>query len=217
MTEESRLPVLYTFRRCPYAMRARLAIAISGFACEVREVKLSNKPASMLAASPKGTVPVLVLSDGSVLEESLDIMRFVLEQKDPEGWLVDVDPTLIARCDGPFKRDLDRYKYPERYGSDAMAHRSAGEEFLRVLDDKLRENGQLCGQNRNMTDMAIMPFVRQFAATDRNFFDSLPLVHLRKWLDEHLDSPLFASIMTKYNPWQPGDAQIRFGKDEPSA
>ena len=114
-------PVLYSFRRCPYAMRARLALAISGTACELREVKLSNKPDALLAASPKGTVPVLVPQDEAVIDESIDIMRWSLSHSDPEGWLERDDKDLIAASDGPFKHALDRYKYPDRHGSDSPA------------------------------------------------------------------------------------------------
>jgi glutaredoxin len=123
-------PVLYSFRRCPYAMRARLAIAVASTGCVLREVKLSAKPEAMLAASPKGTVPVLVLPDGQVIDESLDIMRWALATQDPEHWLEGDDPELIDRNDGPFKHDLDRYKYPERYGVEPLKHRALGSGVL---------------------------------------------------------------------------------------
>ena len=168
-------PVLYSFRRCPYAMRARLALAVSGTRGELREVRLSAKPQAMLAASPKGTVPVLVLPGGTVLDESLDIMRWALTNRDPEGWLARDDAGLIAMNDGPFKHDLDRYKYPERYGVDAGAHREGGLAFLREIDRRLAHTAQLCGAARGLTDAAIMPFVRQFAAVDREWFGALPL------------------------------------------
>ncbi|WP_404367621.1 glutathione S-transferase [Sphingomonas sp. MMS24-J45] len=190
-------PVLYTFRRCPYAMRARLALAVSGVGCEQREVALSDKPAAMLAASPKGTVPVLQLADGTVIDESIDIMRWALGTADPEGWLSRDDPDLIATNDGPFKRDLDRYKYPERFGSDPVAHREAGLTFLAQLEQRLAAGGQLCGAQRGLADMAIMPFVRQFAAVDRAWFDRQALPHLHVWLAGHLRSDLFAAIMQK--------------------
>jgi glutathione S-transferase len=160
-------PVLYSFRRCPYAMRARLALAVSGIRCDLREVRLSAKPEAMLAASPKGTVPVLVLADGTVIDESLDIMRWALVQRDPEGWLDRDDATLIAANDGPFKHALDRTKYPERHGVDAVVHRAQGLVFLREIDARLAGAGQLCGPARGFADAAIMPFIRQFAAIDR--------------------------------------------------
>lgn len=197
------IPHLYSFRRCPYAMRARLAVAVSETGCELREVKLSAKPAAMLAASPKGTVPVLVLPDGSVIDESLDIMRWALAQRDPEGWLNGDDAALIERNDGPFKHDLDRYKYAERYDVDPLSHRAQAMDFLSELDSRLSRTGQLCGPVRSLTDAAIMPFVRQFAAVDRAWFSGQPLLHLQHWLANHLVSDLFNSIMVRHAPWAP--------------
>ena len=201
-------PVLYSFRRCPYAMRARLAIAVASTGCVLREVKLSAKPEAMLAASPKGTVPVLVLPDGQVIDESLDIMRWALATQDPEHWLEGDDPELIDRNDGPFKHDLDRYKYPERYGVEPLKHRALGMEFLRELDCRLGRTGQLCGPVRSMADAAIMPFVRQFAATDQTWFSSQPLPHLKNWLADHISSELFSLIMLRFAPWSPGDEPV---------
>ncbi|MDT0509406.1 glutathione S-transferase [Novosphingobium sp. MMS21-SN21R] len=203
------LPILYSFRRCPYAMRARLALAVSGTVCELREVKLSAKPAAMLAASPKGTVPVLVLPDGTVIDQSLDVMRWALAQSDPEGWLSRDDPALIERNDGAFKHDLDRYKYPERHGSDALAHRTSGIAFLRDLDARLAVHGQLNGEERGLADMAIMPFVRQFASVDAVWFAGLDLPHVQRWLGGHVESALFAAVMGKFPPWAEGDAVVR--------
>lgn len=206
-------PVLYSFRRCPYAMRARLALAISGTRCELREVKLSAKPAAMLEASPKGTVPVLVLADGMVIDESLDVMHWALSERDPENWLLRDDAALIALCDGSFKRDLDRYKYPERHGSDPLDHRSRGLEFLLLLERKLELAAQLGGAERGMTDAAIMPFVRQFAAVDPEWFGAQSLPCLRRWLDDHLASELFEAIMIRRKPWLPGDLPVLMGDE----
>ena len=201
-------PVLYSFRRCPYAMRARLAIAVARTGCVLREVKLSAKPEAMLAASPKGTVPVLVLPDGQVIDESLDIMRWALATQDPEHWLEGDDPELIDRNDGPFKHDLDRYKYPERYGVEPLKHRALGMEFLQELDCRLGRTRQLCGPVRSMADVAIMPFVRQFAATDQTWFSAQPLPHLKNWLADHISSELFSLIMLRFAPWSPGDEPV---------
>lgn len=203
-------PVLYSFRRCPYAMRARLAIAISGQTVELREIRLSAKPAPMLSASPKGTVPVLVLADDGVIDQSLDIMRWALARHDPEGWLQRDDPALVARNDGPFKHDLDRYKYPDRHGSDALAHRAAGLTFLQVLDQRLAQDAQLCGAARGLADLAIMPFVRQFAAVDPVWFEQQPLPHVQRWLAGHLDSPLFDAIMVRFAAWREADTPVFF-------
>ncbi len=196
-------PVLYSFRRCPYAMRARMALAVSGMAYELREVRLSDKPAAMVLASPEGTVPVLVLAGGEVIDESLDIMRHALEARDPEGWLARDDAGLVAMNDGDFKHDLDRYKYPERHDSDALAHRARRLAFLRELDGRLAAAGQLCGPVRGFADAAIMPFVRQFAATDRAWFEAQPLPRLKTWLAGHLASDLFGAIMVRVAPWSP--------------
>ncbi len=198
-------PVLYSFRRCPYAMRTRLAIAVSRTSCELREVKLSAKPQAMLAASPKGTVPVLVLPDGKVIDESLDIMRWALAKLDPEAWLKGIDEELIARNDGPFKNDLDRYKYPGRHAANPFAHRARGMDFLLELEDRLARSAQLAGPARTMTDAAIVPFVRQFSAVDQKWFDDQPLPHLKIWLADHLSSELFNMIMLRVAPWSPGD------------
>lgn len=134
------LPILYSFRRCPYAMRGRMAIAVSGTPVRLREILLRDKPEEMLEASPKGTVPVVVTGD-QVIDESLDVMRWALEQNDPEGWLETEDKAgLIEECDGPFKHHLDRYKYSTRYeGADAEEHRSEGFRFLQKLEAQLQD------------------------------------------------------------------------------
>jgi glutathione S-transferase len=203
-------PILYSFRRCPYAMRARLALAVSGMRVELREVKLGAKPPHMLAASPKGTVPVLILSNWRVIDESLDIMRWTLANCDPEGWLERDDAALIAANDGAFKYDLDRYKYPERHAADPLVYRESGLNFLREIDDRLSAGGQLCGSVRGMADAAIMPFVRQFAAVDAIWFNALALPHLRTWLDDHLASELFKVIMMRAATWPSGEPPVFF-------
>ena len=210
-THNPPLPVLYSFRRCPYAMRARLALLASGTVCELREIKLAAKPEAMLAASPKGTVPVLVQPNGTVIDESLDIMRWSLSCNDPEGWLERDDASLIAVNDGPFKHHLDRYKYPDRHGSDANDHRATGLVILRDLNERLERSSNLNGDQRGLADMAIMPFVRQFAETDREWFDAQPLPGLQAWLQSHLTSSLFAAIMPRPKPWQPDDMPLLFG------
>lgn len=195
-------PVLYSFRRCPYAMRARVALAISGLAVEMREIKLSAKPDELTAASPKGTVPVMVLPNGEVLEQSLDIMKFALAQNDPDGWLKYIDSDLILQNDTSFKNDLDRYKYPDRHGSDILAHRAAGIDFLSQLERRLTQASNLCGDTLGFTDAAIAPFVRQFAAVDREWFQQQPLPNLQRWLQNFEQSDLFSAIMLRVNPWE---------------
>ncbi|MFC0205636.1 glutathione S-transferase [Novosphingobium soli] len=204
-------PVLYSFRRCPYAMRARLALAVSSTRHVLREVKLSAKPPSLLDASPKGTVPVLVLPDGAVIDQSLDIMRWALAKSDPEGWLPRADGELIARADTGFKHDLDRYKYPQRHGADPTVHRALGAEFLRVLERRLEGAEQLDGPARGMTDAAIMPFVRQFAAVEPDWFVAQPLPRVRAWLQGHVGSELFAAVMVRHAPWMPESEPVVVG------
>jgi glutathione S-transferase len=203
-------PILYSFRRCPYAMRARLALLVSGSVCEIREVKLSAKPAELFAASPKATVPVLVLPGGSVIDESLDVMRWALQSNDPDHWLYREDGALIMANDGPFKAHLDRYKYPERHSSDPTAHRAAGTEILSVLEARLTAHANLCGAAMGLTDAAILPFVRQFAATDPAWFAAQPLPRVQAWLARFLASPLLEAAMVRLAPWRPGDAPTLF-------
>lgn len=195
-------PILYSFRRCPYAMRARLALLVSGVSFELREVKLSAKPAAMIAASPKGTVPVLVLEDGRVIDESLDIMRWALGRHDPEGWLAGDDAALIAANDGPFKHHLDRAKYPERHGVDPEPHRAGALALLAPLEERLRAQAFLCGATRTLTDAALMPFVRQFAAIDAGWFADQPLPAVQRWLAGQIASPLFDRAMARHAVWR---------------
>lgn len=205
-------PILYSFRRCPYAMRARMAIATAGIGCELREVVLRNKPVEMLNASPKGTVPVLITPSGNVIDESLDVAKWALACHDPELWLApengDTDGMnrLIQQFDGPFKHALDRYKYPNRYeGTDPVTARQSGLDHLKLLEQKLADQSYLFGARPCLADIAIFPFIRQFANTDRDWFDTLPLPHVQAWLDGFLQSTRFNAIMKKYQPWQPGD------------
>ena len=209
-------PVLYSFRRCPYAMRARLALQAAGIRCELREVALKQKPEALLQASPKGTVPVLVLP-GRVIEQSLDIILWALAQHDPEGWLprdaaLKADALdLVAQCDGDFKNNLDRYKYPSRYDlPDGLAHRSQGAEFLASLQARLQMHSHLIDDQWRWADAAIAPFVRQFAHTDSDWFAQQPWPALQAWLARFEDSPAFARVMEKYKPWHMGQPQVAF-------
>jgi len=202
------LPILYSFRRCPYAMRARLALQVSGLAVEHREIALKKKPAEMLRASPKGTVPVLMLADGTVLDESLDIMRWALGRSDPQGWLGGDDAyrndasDLIAQNDGEFKFHLDRYKYPHRYGlADGVAHRELAREFLDLLQARLAQHDFLAGTRFGLADAAIAPFVRQFAHTDPAWFAAQSWRHLAQWLQDFDASAAFAQVMEKHPVW----------------
>lgn len=204
-------PIFYSFRRCPYAMRARLALASSRVKVQLREIVLRDKPAHMLQASPKGTVPVLVLANGSVLDESLDIMRWALAQSDPEGWWPNNEAAhdeinhLIAQNDGPFKKALDRYKYPNRYEGESNEKndwRTEGAAFLSDLNARLIKSKWLIGEDPSLADYAIAPFVRQYANVDKNWFAARDWVHLQRWLSAILEAPRFAVIMEKFTVWK---------------
>ncbi|MDE1912732.1 MAG: glutathione S-transferase [Pseudomonas sp.] len=192
--------VLYSFRRCPYAMRARMALRYSGVAVQIIEVSLKAKPAEMLALSPKGTVPVLSV-DGRVIDESLAIMRWALAQNDPEGWLLGDDratQALIEENDQGFKHQLNRYKYAERYPEQPMEHyRAEGEVFLMKLEGLLAEQEYLLAGHLSLADVALAPFVRQFAHVDREWFGQAPYPRLQGWLQRFLESPLFIVVMAK--------------------
>jgi glutathione S-transferase len=210
------IPILYSFRRCPYAMRARLAILASGITCELREIVLRDKAPEMLEASPKATVPVL-LADGKVIEESFEIMQWALEQSDPQGWLTPESGTpeqvltLIAAADNGFKSNLDRYKYASRFDpSGGEAARDNAAMYLRDLNDQLASTGHLYGRRNSLADMAIAPFVRQFANVDRAWFDAQQWPHLLTWLNRFLASDDFAAIMNKYPKWHAGEPVILF-------
>ena len=196
--------LLYSFRRCPYAMRARMALRYCAVAVEIVEVSLKAKPAQMLALSPKGTVPVLNVG-GQVIDESLAIMRWALAQNDPEDWLLKDDPAaqglmagLIEENDLVFKVHLNRYKYAERYPEQPMEHyRAEGEVFLRRLEALLAQRDYLLADHLSLADVALAPFVRQFAHVDREWFAGAPYPRLQQWLERFLASALFTGVMAK--------------------
>jgi len=196
------LPILYSYRRCPYAMRARMALSYAAIAVEIREVSLKEKPAHLLQVSPKGTVPVLVLQSGQVIDQSLDIMYWALQRHDADGWLR-ADPQqqrqLIAENDGAFKQWLDRYKYAIRFPEHAAEYyRQQGELFLQKLEQCLQQSAFLLGNTISMTDIAIFPFIRQFAAVDSVWFETASYLRLKLWLQQLVGSALFESVMAKY-------------------
>ena len=208
-------PILYSFRRCPYAIRARLALRYAGLQVALREVVLSDKPAELLTVSPKGTVPVLVIEAGhdvpEVIEESLDVMLWALAQNDPDGWLdidIEAGTRLIEANDDQFKPWLDRYKYPEYFEQlepgEALGH---CENFLQQIDGRLQEQPYLCGGKVSIVDMAMYSFLRQFAYVDIAWFKASPYKSLRKWLQDFLDGELFAAVMQKYPQWNSGDPE----------
>ena len=210
-------PIFWSFRRCPYAMRARLAIAASGQKVQLREILLRDKPADFLATSPKGTVPVLKLENGQVIDESRDIMFWALRQNDPENWLAvwRQNPALamafLSRLDGAFKHDLDRYKYASRYDRDAgSTHRDSGGAFLAEINQDLQQTGALSGAQLGLLDFASLPFVRQFRIADPGWFDNQSWPHLQAWLDSFLDSASLLLVMQKYPQWSPDGQSITF-------
>jgi len=210
MTE---LPVLYSFRRCPYAIRARMAIAESGVQVSLREVLLQDKPPELLAASSKATVPVLVLTDGGVIEESVDVMHWALEQHDPHHWLKSLDfgSDWIQTCDGEFKHWLDRYKYADRYPEHpATFYRENAEAFLASVEAALSASASLAGDAPGFVDVAVFPFIRQFAGVDPAWWQAAPYPCTQLWLDGWLNSALFSRIMAKYPRWESGQPEQRF-------
>ncbi|MFM7698451.1 MAG: glutathione S-transferase N-terminal domain-containing protein [Limnohabitans sp.] len=209
-------PVLYSFRRCPYAMRARLALLTAGIRCELREVALAQKPQSLLLASPKGTVPVLVLPD-RLIEQSMDIMLWALQQSDPQSWLPEDAGTLktqlafVDQFEDLFKHHLDRYKYPSRYGlKDGMVHRDTAALQLHELNKKLNSATFLSGQSWGLVDAAIVPFVRQFAKVDFTWFEAQNWFALRTWLGFFENSNDYSVCMHKYKVWHPDHKPTAF-------
>ena len=204
-------PILYSFRRCPYAMRARLALAYSGIDYEHREILLKNRPDELYALSPKGTVPVLQLNDGTVIDESIDVMKWALVQSDPDCWYTDKiveQNSLIAQNDDEYKKRLDMYKYHERFpeGSYDEFQNAVG-EILKVYELILSKSSYLCGDNVTLADMALFPFIRQGVHVDLAWFNAqFPI--LSKWLKIFNESELFMSIMKKYTLWETGENGI---------
>lgn len=211
------LPIFYSFRRCPYAMRARLAIKYSGINVELREVDLNEIPDSLRTLSTDETVPLLLLSDGTVIEESWDIVKWAMRKSDPDNLLGSDDcylqdaEMLVETTDFSFKVDLDHYKYADRYPEFTAEHyRSLGEEFLAELEERLTETKYLSADNITISDIAVLPFIRQFAHVDKDWFDNSPYPKLQQWLDEWLESDLFNSVMVKVPVWLQGDDPVNF-------
>ena len=198
--------ILYSYRRCPYAMRARMALRYAGIEVEHREIELRNKPQSMLLASPKGTVPVLCIGD-TVLDQSVDIMRWAIQQSDPDAW-GNADDAIaqawIEKNDGPFKVLLDQYKYPNRFPE--LDTEAVLNEILQIMllpmEQSLQVTQYLMGDQMTWVDVAIFPFIRQFSMVDLKKFDDLPIPAVKKWLAQFLESELFHSVMHRYPVWR---------------
>ena len=213
----SELPILWSFRRCPYAMRARLAVKASGQEVHLREILLRDKPELFLKASAKGTVPVLQLPDGTVIDESRDVMFWALSLSDPHNWLApyhrDKQAVIshLESLDGVFKHHLDRYKYATRYeDADEASHQAEGAVFLAKWNDILAHQAALSGDKLGLLDYATLPFVRQFRIANTEWFDAQDWPALHAWLQAFLNSALFASIMEKYKPWKETGEDILF-------
>lgn len=204
-------PILYSFRRCPYAMRARMALKLANFQCELREVELKNKPKEMLQISSKGTVPILVLDD-VILDESNDIIQWVISNNPNILMHLDDEQAqqtskAIDLFDTKFKHHLDRYKYHQRYGSNAKDHREKCDEILYMLDEEISEYGWIFSDEVSLLDISILPFIRQFKIADESYFFSQNYQNVINLLKRFESSDLFKSIMNKYEPWQPNQAE----------
>jgi glutathione S-transferase len=209
--------ILYSFRRCPYAIRARLAILTSGINVEIREVTLNDKPPALLRISSKATVPVLITADEKIIDESINIMNWALKQSDPEKWLPSdtkeerLTSELTNNNDQTFKHFLDRYKYSDRYPENSeLYYRHQAELILINLEQNLTHNTYLVSNRLTMVDIALLPFVRQFAFVNKAWFDVAPYPKIQAWLEQFLTSELFNSSMVKLAPWQQGDEVIYF-------
>lgn len=209
------MPILWSFRRCPYAMRGRMALYAAGVTCELREIQLSRKPDAFLDTSPTGTVPMLAFADGTIIEESLEVMIWALGQHDPYGWRdgpeVETD-ALIAENDGQFKHHLDRYKYPSRYeGVDSDKHFSDAIGILSNWNLRIEANGGgLVDAAPRLADIAIFPFVRQFVSVNRARVEDQNVPHLLTWLERHVASETFTAIMQKHALWDGGTGAVVF-------
>lgn len=203
------LPVLYSLRNCPFAMRARMAIYRSQVPVLLRDIVLSDKPPEMLEASPKGTVPVVVTSHGTVIEESAEVMLWALSENDPEDLLLSTNPDmldsirgLIHQFDTEFKPCLEAYRAAKRYHEPNLVEcRQACEKYLCELEDRLTQHSFLMADQESLADLALLPFIRQFARVERQWYLQSPYPKLRQWLNQYLQSKMFSKVMTKHELW----------------
>ena len=217
-SKNSNLPILYSFRRCPYAMRARMALHYANITCQYREVDLKNKPESMLEYSPKGTVPVLILSAGEVIDESLDIINYALAQNDPKNLLAneqgieDIVQREINRADREFIKLVSKYKYFERFPEQTQAEylQQIENQFLDGYEKQLKEHGFIAADKETKADMAIIPFMRQFAYVDKSYFAESKYPHIFKWLNGYIQTDAFEAVMARCTPWKEGDDLVVF-------
>jgi len=219
------LPILYSLQHCPYAMRARLGILLAQQPVMLRAIVMQDKPAEMLEASPKGTVPVLVLGaehHNQVIDESLDMMLWALERNDPNHLLYGKNPDALAEMlqvihenDAVFKPNLEQYKRAKRFhGDDQEACRLLCEPFIQGLEYRLTKHDFFMGDTPSLLDYALLPFVRQFSKVNRPLFSHGPYTHLQRWLNHHLQSRLYAKAMFKYPLWLETGEAFMFGGNE---
>jgi glutathione S-transferase len=226
----TQLPILYSLRNCPYAMRARIAIFKAKQTIELRDVVLSNKPDEMIAVSPKATVPVLVLNNGRVIDESLEVMLWALKESDPDNLLhysyhseedsykhnnektLSEMLTLIHTFDDEFKVRLEKYKCAKRYKEASITEcRVACEKFIQVLENRLTSHLFLMSDQESLIDIALLPFIRQFARVERQWYLQSPYPRVKQWLNNYLQSPMFTKVMAKYPLWLDNHEVVLFG------
>lgn len=213
------LPVLYSLRNCPYAMRARLAIYAAKQQVQLRDLVLSNKPAEMLAVSPKGTVPVLVTASNQVIDESLAIMQWAFSQSDPDDYLDSKTPNALAEMlaaieifDHEFKGHLEKYRCSKRYHEPSLiADRQQCERYLASLELRLCQYQYLMSDKPSLADLALMPFIRQFARVERQWYLQAPYPKLRQWLNGYLQSRMFSKVMEQHPLWLDAKQVVIFG------
>lgn len=220
MSEIMALPVLYSLRNCPYAMRARMAIYASGQQVHLRDIVLSDKPAEMLQASPKGTVPVLVTADNQVIDESLAVMLWAFTQSDPQNYLGGDSPSaladmllLISLFDSEFKGHLEKYRCSKRYHEPSLTEdRMQCERYLVDLESRLCRHQYLMSDKPSLVDLALVPFIRQFGRVERQWYLRAPYPKLRQWLNSYLQSRMFSKVMTQYPMWLDTKQDIVFSR-----
>jgi len=205
-------PVLYSFRRCPYCMRAHMALKYAGIKTELREVELKSLPDELLSVSESATVPVLILDENTVMDESWDIVKWALSQNDPDNWLGEDDAylldaeILIETNDYSFKTDLDHYKYADQHPENTQQYyRQQCVEFIEELEDMLSENNYLLGDTLSLADIGVFPFIRQFSLVDKDWFDQAPYPGVQRWLSGLIGSALFRDVFQKHQLWKAGD------------
>lgn len=223
MTEQKVFPVLYSLRNCPYAMRARIAIYYAQQPVILRDVVLTNKPEAMLLASPKGTVPILVLADKQIIDESLEVMLWALKTSDPDDFLQtnNIDSLkemlkIIALFDTDFKTCLEAYKCAKRYHEDTLIDcRQACEVYINELEQRLSRHDYFISSKASLADIALLPFIRQFARVERQWYLQSPYPKLRQWLNRYLQSPMFTQVMAKRPLWTVNDKTVYFAEINP--